>query len=1290
MALLRMLGHIGGTEVAWIAALLLLMAVVSPGAAEDTSLVLDCRLDEGSGAQLKDVSGHGNHGQIHGAKWIKMDRGHALEFDGTESYVDFGNSSSLDITGPITVEVWVCPTDIPTGEPGIFGKYIDSSFALTYYTNGRCYWYINHGSNGVSTPLPVGMWHHVTGTFDGKRVALFLDGTCQDTRESAFPSLHHGDHLFMGAVAANLRAIQNSPKDLAYFKGLIGAVRVYDRALSEPEIREHYYQEVKTYDQGPLSPAPPPDDVLARWKAETSQEVSPNLALASNGGRVVTSSNANLGNLYSENLHDESLRTPWRSYQPTREEWVEVAWDFEVLVNRAKLFQDPAKRSSALELYAWSKDTWQRIAGQKLSAAVKSPEGILLKTETVRTKRVRLVLKNDKPRHSWLHEIQVYGPPQPHVRLTCQGGQWKYLPLGQVTPRSGEPQVVRVDEAALSPATTKLQREVNLTLKLTPAEALTDDYVFVVTVGEREQSFASSDYTVARVILNPPTLPTRWEAGQPVTISVPLYIPVHAPHGSLDMMLHAVSPKGLPPVRFADASGAEMTDGRIGRVEIRRFPDRVVVDSRSHSASIDASNGTVISLDGRKTAPILFALYTPSFERFHYYSQAAGVKLYHLQVFPYRIDVGDYQKRNYEYVGQNVRNLLRIDPDAYAIIEVDMRTSAAWQEAHPDGCLYTHDGRRMHESFCAKEYREEATSYLTNLVKFFQSQPYGNHVVGYLVEIGEPEGVLSGSPAVGDYNPQAIEAFREFVRKRYGTEDRLRKAYNDPTLTFASVFPTHSKIMEPGYQGGIFLDPTTQRLTIDYHEFLSSLIPTFLIEHCARPIKELTNGRALVGSYWAYLTEDIAHGQASHQGNHSYLPHVFASPYLDFFASPFSYGTPARHAGEPYRTFQPHDSVRINGKLHIPECDHRTFRAGTVLHGRNFSREETLAIIRRDLGTALMRGMGAWFSDWTSNNSEDRRQSEPFFTDSQILGEIAKLRRKHEQTFDLKRGQDAEVAVFVSGTSYYYHDNNAQSLYTDLIYNTLYRKMPAIGAPYHELIFEDVLKPQVQKDYKCYIFLNAFYMTEEQRKAIENLKRDGKTLVWIYAPGYVGDRGLSPARTEELTGFKISADPAGQALTCKMTNAPHPICASMAGKEFGGDSGGIAPRFYVSETASQTAVLGNYPDGKAAFVAQDFRTHKSVYCAVPLLPTELLRNIVRYAGCHLYVDQDIYMDATRNFLMLTNTFAGARTCKVSLPVRSHVSDLFTGKPVAKATTGFEVKMEPGETMLFRVERILAR
>lgn len=489
--------------------------------------------------------------------------------------------------------------------------------------------------------------------------------------------------------------------------------------------------------------------------------------------------------------------------------------------------------------------------------------------------------------------------------------------------------------------------------------------------------------------------------------------------------------------------------------------------------------------------------------------------------------------------------------------------------------------------------------------------------------------------------------------------------------------------MAAGADDGCFLDPHTQRLAIDYHAFISSLVPELLME-LGGIVKGLTDGRALVGSYWAYMVEDITHGQISHQCSHAYLPHVLASPALDFFASPFNYWHPARHAGEPYLTFQPHDALRVNGKLHIPECDHRTFRCAQRDRGRNRSREETLSLIRRDLGTALMHGMGAWFSDWTNNDSKDRSASEPFFTDDQILDEIAALRGAYEGSLDRQRRTDAEAAVFVSGTSYYFHDGNAEPIYRDIVCETLYYNMNRIGAPYDQLILEDIQKPEVQEGYRCYLFINAFYLTESQRAVIEGLKRDGKTLVWVYAPGYVRDTGLSLASIEEVTGFQVAVAHEKQTLSCRPLLEAHPLTQGLADRLYGGLGGEVSPRFTIAEPSPGVVVLGRYPDGKAALAVRDAGTHKSVYSAVPYLPTGLIRNVLRFAGCHVYVDEDIVMDASNGILMLTNTFERRRDLLVRLPQRCDVLDLLTNQPVARQTDRFQAALPPGETALFRL------
>ena len=61
------------------------------------------RLDEGSGRIAHDVSGNGNHGEIHGAEWT--DEG--LRFDGMDDHIKVPHSPSLNLMDRFTIEAWV-------------------------------------------------------------------------------------------------------------------------------------------------------------------------------------------------------------------------------------------------------------------------------------------------------------------------------------------------------------------------------------------------------------------------------------------------------------------------------------------------------------------------------------------------------------------------------------------------------------------------------------------------------------------------------------------------------------------------------------------------------------------------------------------------------------------------------------------------------------------------------------------------------------------------------------------------------------------------------------------------------------------------------------------------------------------------------------------------------------------------------------------------------------------------------------------------------------------------------
>jgi len=182
-----------------------------------------------------DVSANNNHGTLSGdPQWVSGAIGEALEFDGIDDHVDCGNDPSLDITGPITIGAWVYPTgpgsssyprivDKSDGtggaDPG-YKLYLRSAdnYLVTLSAGGA---YLN---SSISATLDD--WNYVALVTDGTQRKLFLNGVWEVWDESALP-VSSSNPLFIGDSPAGSRPLQ----------GRIDEVTIYNRALSEPEVR---------------------------------------------------------------------------------------------------------------------------------------------------------------------------------------------------------------------------------------------------------------------------------------------------------------------------------------------------------------------------------------------------------------------------------------------------------------------------------------------------------------------------------------------------------------------------------------------------------------------------------------------------------------------------------------------------------------------------------------------------------------------------------------------------------------------------------------------------------------------------------------------------------------------------------------------------------------------------------------------------------------------------------------------------------------------------------------------
>ncbi len=225
---------------------LLLLAGNASGAPGDPSLVARYTFDEGPGETVKDSSSHGNHGRNRGAKYVKRPAGtgYVLRFEDPDAYVDCGNDSSLDLTGPMTIELWVYGENNRQagGEPGLVGK-TTGSYLLSY--SGNVWFYVDTGKvrNDCSAPAPIKAWHHVVATFDGKASRTYTDGQLQNTVAA------HGSKVNSGGNFYLRYPVIWGGKVIPPVIVTMDDVRVYNRSLSADEIMAHYLREAKARGQ---------------------------------------------------------------------------------------------------------------------------------------------------------------------------------------------------------------------------------------------------------------------------------------------------------------------------------------------------------------------------------------------------------------------------------------------------------------------------------------------------------------------------------------------------------------------------------------------------------------------------------------------------------------------------------------------------------------------------------------------------------------------------------------------------------------------------------------------------------------------------------------------------------------------------------------------------------------------------------------------------------------------------------------------------------------------------------
>ena len=310
----------------------------------------------------------------------------------------------------------------------------------------------------------------------------------------------------------------------------------------------------------------------------------------------------------------------------------------------------------------------------------------------------------------------------------------------------------------------------------------------------------------------------------------------------------------------------------------------------------------------------------------------------------------------------------------------------------------------------------------------------------------------------------------------------------------------------------------------------------------------------------------------------------------------------------------------------------------------------------------------------------------------EIAGEIERLSRIEAWAAQEPWQADSDVAVFYSSSrSPRYADALTPGPQFNCAYGMLHQVASTLGAPCSVYQIEDVVDPRVAERHRLLVFLNAEVLTDEQCAAIERLKAGGRTLVFMWAPGYVDEqRGFLPERVSAVTGIdlRIDHEPMRAQIEIEPGSALDAACAepdfaellpyanrALFRNEFG-------PRFVATDPDAQ--VLGRYAhNGEPGLARKRGEGFTSVFCGSCFMPREVLAWIARVAGAHLYCeDARVQVSACRSWLVARNLTGEPLACALSLKRRGRVVDACTGATLATDATSCTADLGAWETRIF--------
>ena len=637
----------------------------------------------------------------------------------------------------------------------------------------------------------------------------------------------------------------------------------------------------------------------------------------------------------------------------------------------------------------------------------------------------------------------------------------------------------------------------------------------------------------------------------------------------------------------------------------------------------------------------------------------SGLRLYQLDLFLEHIwpseDVFDLTLARKQVAG-----VLAVCPEASVIFRFHLRAPDWWKKAHPEewvvyadtdyaeeqqyGLLriIEHDNSPVRRvSMASTKWKEAVTEKFIRFLEEFSRTPEGDALAGIQVANGvygewHNWGFYDNEP---DVSKPMTQAFRAWLREKYGTLEDLRRAWNEPDATFDTA---EAPGMDQRQTDGLFRDLKSERAVIDFYECMHQVVADNII-HFADTLKAHWPRPIIAGTFYGYYFSTFGRQAA---GGHLQLQRILQAESIDYLSGPQAYGPDSIELGDPYRSRSLIASVRLHKKLWLDEMDVEP--KIPLLKYNNYEKrvQESVADVRRNTAFTYTKGMGLWYYDFNISGvdldgyTHLMSGSQGNWDHPVVMRQIETMRNLfQERSLADPYKSDADVLMVYDTDSFYYTASlrGSDPVSTTLIdHNTLaaFRS----GIVFDPVHIDDL--PHLDlSPYRVVVFGNTFALSNEERAFIrKSVAAEGRQLIWFYSPGFINESSASAGldQVEALTGFKLTP--------LSLDRAPEIIFDETTGIDPGsyvlGDQP-ISPLFAVRDPAAQAFATFS-ASGDTAIARKAFQDHTSWFVSLPSKATDPMRFILHQAGAHVYGDGDAIFYSGGGVLVLHTLSGGPR------------------------------------------------